>query len=142
MTGSKTDDDNVDPAEFIAAVEHDIRRGDAKVLLELMGRVTGYPAKMWGPTIVGFGRYHYKYESGREGDSMVTGFSPRKANLVVYVMPGYGDFGGHLEALGKHRLGKSCLYINKLADIDLAVLESVISAGVAEMQGTHETWSE
>ena len=92
--------------------------------------------------MIGFGRYHYRYDSGREGDFMLTGFSPRKANLVVYVLPGYDDIGDQLELLGKHRLGKSCLYINKLADIDIDVLERIIADGVVADAPDYETWDE
>ncbi len=133
---------DVDPAEFIAAVEHPVRRADAEVLLEMMTRVTGYPPKMWGPSIIGFGRYHYRYDTGREGDFLVTGFSPRTANLVVYILPGYDDIGEQLARLGKHRIGKSCLYINKLADIDLDVLEDIVADGVARIRENYETWAE
>lgn len=89
---------------------------------------------MWGPSIIGFGSYHYRYESGREGDSPVTGFSPRKTSLVVYVMPGYTGFSDSLARLGKHKTGKSCLYINKLSDVDLNVLEDIIRGGVEQMK--------
>ena len=133
---------DLDPAGFIAAVEHPVRRADAEVLLDLMQRVTGYPPQMWGPTIVGFGRYHYRTDAGREGDFMITGFSPRKANQVVYVLPGYDDIGEQLSRLGKHRIGKSCLYINKLADVDLDVLEAIVADGVARMRQNYETWAE
>jgi len=85
---------------------------------------------MWGPTIIGCGQYRYRYDSGREGDFLATGFSPRKANLSIYILPGYGDFGAILDRLGKHRTGKSCLYINKLADIDTDVLAELIRAGL------------
>jgi hypothetical protein len=136
---NKTRATEVDPADFIAAVDHPTRRADAMVLLELMRRVTGCEPTMWGPSIVGFGRYHYRYESGREGDSPITGFSPRKANLVVYVMPGYDDHSAILARLGKHRIGKSCLYINKLADVDLTVLEELVAAGVASVRAQYDT---
>ncbi len=132
----------VDPVEFIANVDHPVRRADAEVLLEMMARVTGYPPKMWGPTIIGFGRYHYRYDTGREGDFLITGFSPRTANLVVYILPGYDDIEDRLAHLGKHRIGKSCLYINKLADVDLEVLEDIVSNGVARMRENYETWAE
>ena len=139
---NKTQVTEVDPWAFVAAVEHPTRRADAEVLLDLMVRVTGCEPKMWGPTIIGFGRYHYTYDSGREGDMFLTGFSPRKANLVVYVLPGYDDLSEHLSQLGKHRLGKSCLYINKLADVDLEVLERIVAAGVASVRRTHPTESD
>lgn len=142
MAENKTKVTDVDPREFIASVEHPTRRADAEVLLEMMTRVTGCAPRMWGPSIVGFCRYHYRYESGREGDFMLTGFSPRKANLVLYVLPGYDDAGADLAELGKHRLGKSCLYVNKLADVDLEVLERLVADGVATMRATYETFDD
>ncbi len=139
MADNATAPTDVDPRAFIASVEHPTRRADAEVLLEMMERVTGCEARMWGPSIVGFGSYHYRYDSGREGNHLLTGFSPRKANLVLYVMPGYDDLGDTLADLGKHRIGKSCLYVNKLADVDLAVLESIVADGVAKMREQYET---
>jgi len=140
MAENKTQITEVDPLDFVAAVEHPTRRADAEVLIELMGRVTGCEPKMWGPSIIGFGRYHYVYNSGREGDSMITGFSPRKANLVVYIMPGYTDHQDQLDRLGKHKIGKSCLYINKLADVNLEVLEELVAAGVADVRSSYDTF--
>ena len=122
-----------DVAAFLAGVEPARRREDGLRLDALFRRATGWRPAMWGPSIVGYGRYHYRYDSGREGEFLATGFSPRKASLVIYVMPGYGDFGDILDRLGKHRLGKSCLYINKMADIDAAVLEELIRAGLADL---------
>ena len=142
LNDNKTRPTDIDPADFIAGVAHPVRRADAETLLGLMTRVTGYPARMWGPTIVGFGRYHYRYDSGREGDFLITGFSPRKANLVVYILPGYDDISDQLALLGKHRIGKSCLYINKLADIDLEVLEQIVADGVARMRANYDTLAE
>lgn len=97
---------------------------------------------MWGSSIIGYGRYHYKYESGRQGDFLVTGFSPRKAALSVYIMPGYRDLSEKLSRLGKHKIGKSCLYINKLSDIDLTVLEEIVQDGVAYMKSKYEVWDQ
>lgn len=134
MSENKTRPTEQSPEDFIASVEHDTRRADARTLLDLMRKITGWEARMWGPAIIGFGEYHYKYESGREGDFMRTGFSPRKANMVVYIMPGYTDFSEILGRLGKHKLGKSCLYINKLADVDMGVLEELIRAGLDDME--------
>ncbi|MEM9516395.1 MAG: DUF1801 domain-containing protein [Actinomycetota bacterium] len=142
MAENKTKATNVDPADFVASVEHPTRRADAEVLLDMFHRITGYPARMWGPSIVGFGRYHYRYDSGREGDYLVTGFSPRKANLVIYVLPGYDDISDDLAELGKHKIGKSCLYINKLADVDLAVLERIVTDAVARMRDNYEVAAE
>lgn len=141
---NKTQATSVDPQDFIAAVEPDKKKVDAEALLAFFNRVTGLQPKMWGPSIIGYGRYHYKYESGREGEFMLTGFSPRKQNLTLYVMPGYrfGEMQEKLSRLGKHKLGKSCLYINKLADVDMDVLEEIVTEGVAYMRETYETWDE
>ena len=95
---------------------------------------------MWGTSIIGYGRYEYKYESGREGEFMMTGFSPRKANSTIYIMPGYQDLSEMLEQLGKHKTGKSCLYINKLTDVDLDVLEEIIKFGLDYMRSKYKTY--
>ena len=99
----------------------------------MMRRITGEEPRLWGPSIIGFGEYHYKYESGREGDFMRVGFSPRKANLVLYIMPGFARHDALLDRLGKHKTGKSCLYINKLDDVDRDVLETLIAESWAAM---------
>ncbi|MEX0283634.1 MAG: DUF1801 domain-containing protein, partial [Paracoccaceae bacterium] len=103
------------------------------VLDQLFREVTGFQPRMWGDSIVGYGRYHYKYASGREGDFLATGFSPRKARHSIYIMPGYRDYGPILSRLGKHKTGVSCLYVNKLADIDLDVLAELIRAGLKDL---------
>lgn len=122
--------------DFIASVPNDTRRSDARTLLKLFAEVTGWKAQMLGPSIVGFGLYHYTYESGHSGASCVVGFSPRTANLVIYVF----DFEGKaelLQRLGKHKGGlKQCLYITKLADVELAVLKRILKGGVAEARRT------
>jgi hypothetical protein len=100
------------------------RRQDALALDALFRRITGWTPRMWGPSLVGYGQYHYRYETGREGDFLATGFSPRKANLSIYIMPGYTDYGRSWR-LGKHKTGAACLYINKLADVDIDVLEEL-----------------
>lgn len=133
MAESKTQETDVSVADFISGVEHPTRAADAKTLLALFEKITGYPPKMWGPTIIGFGQYHYTYDGGREGNSPATGFSPRKANLSIYVMPGYQDYGEILGRLGKHKLAKACVYVNKLSDIDLDVLEELIRAGLRDL---------
>lgn len=130
---NKTQITAIDPADFIAAVEHPTRRADAEALDRLFRKVTGFRPRMWGPTIIGYGQYRYRYDSGREGDFLATGFSPRKANLSIYILPGYGDFGPILDRLGKHKTGKSCLYVNKLADIDTDVLAELIRAGLDDL---------
>jgi hypothetical protein len=133
MAEIKTKPTQVSVDEFIAAVEKPVRRADAQVLREMMERVTGEPAAMWGPTIVGFGRYHYRYASGHEGDMCRVGFAPRSANLVLYV-GGFDDYPALLERLGKHKTSKACLYVNKLADIDLTVLEEIVGRSFAATQ--------
>lgn len=97
---------------------------------------------MWGSSIIGFGRYHYKYDSGREGDHLMTGFSPRKTALTLYIMPGYqfGTMQEKLARLGKHKVGKSCLYINKLSDVDMDVLAEIVLDGLAYMRSKYKTW--
>lgn len=140
MAENKTQPTEVDPAAFIAAVEHPTRRADAEVLLGLMTRWSGYEPRMWGPSIIGYGRYRYRYDSGREGEYFVTGFSPRKANLVVYLPGGYDDLAEPLARLGKHKLGNSCLYLNSLAAVDQAALEEIVKAGVTHMQDHYETF--
>jgi len=139
---NKTKPTTVSPKEFVAAVEHPVRKADAETLLKLFGKVTGYKPKMWGPSLIGYGRYAYKYESGREGEMLMTGFSPRKANLVLYIMPGYLELEDKLARLGKYKLGKSCLYINKLADVDIDVIEEIIVFGLDYMKSNYETWPE
>lgn len=137
---NKTKATSVSPESFIETVEHDVRRADAKVLLDLFTDVTQLVPRMWGPSIIGYGRYHYKYESGREGEFMMTGFSPRKANQVIYIMPGYTDHSAILDRIGKYKIGKSCLYINKLADIELDVLRELIIAGFEDMKSRYPDW--
>ena len=122
----KANDMAEDVDAFINAIENPTRKADAKTLLEIFRRVTGQPAKFWPPSIIGFGDYHYKYESGREGDSPNVAFSPRKARLVMYVMGSVGPDHPLMAKLSKHKTGKVCLYVNKLADIDLSVLEEII----------------
>ena len=142
MAENKTKPTTVDPRDFVAAVEHHTRRADAERLLDIFHDVTGLEPRMWGPTLIGYGRYHHKYDSGREGDMLMTGFSPRKANLVMYIMPGYSGeaMQEKLSRLGKHKLGKSCLYINKLADVDEGVLREIIADGVADVREKYETF--
>ncbi len=133
MSENKTKPTDISVDEFIANVMPDRRREDALILNQLFKDVTGWQPQMWGPTMIGYGSYHYIYDSGREGDALATGFSPRKANLVLYIMPGYQDFGHILDKLGKHKLGKACLYINKLADVDIDVVAEIIRAGVDDL---------
>ena len=118
---------------FIDAVADERQREDARAILAMMQRLSGHPPKMWGPSIIGFGNYHYKYESGREGDSCRIGFSPRKGQTVLYLMDGYGDSGALLAKLGKHRTGKACLYIKRLSDVDVGVLEQMVAKSLRWM---------
>jgi hypothetical protein len=127
-TKTKPTDANVD--SFLDEVEHPGRRADGKAVSEMMERVTGEPAVMWGPSIVGFGSYHYRYASGHEGDMCRVGFSPRSANLVLYV-GGFADYEALLARLGKHKRSKACLYLGKLADVDLGVLEEIVRRSYA-----------
>ena len=117
---------------FIAKQPAEIA-ADCRVIMGLMQKATGEEPKMWGPSIVGYGRYAYKYVTGREGEWMITGFSPRKANLTLYFMMDFEKEAALMQKLGKHTMGKSCLYIKKLADVDLKVLESLIMKGVKAM---------
>lgn len=133
MAELKTKATQVSVTDFLNAVEPESKRDDAFTLLKLMEKITGQKAVMWGPTIVGFGKYHYKYESGHEGDMCITGFSPRKANLVVYLNTGSAKEQGLLDNLGKHKATGACVYINKLSDIDLTVLEKSIKLSIDEI---------
>jgi hypothetical protein len=123
---------------FLHSIPDDARRQDCLRVLEIMKRVTGDEPKLWGTGMVGFGSYHYRYESGREGDWFVTGFSPRKANLTLYIMAGFDRYAELLERLGTFKTGKSCLYVKKLADVDEAVLTELIAASVEHMRRTYE----
>lgn len=119
---------------FIAAVPDAQRRADAQVLVRLMREATGCEPVMWGPSIIGFDRYHYRYDSGHEGDMPIVGFSPRKTALVLYLLPGFDGYEALLSKLGKHSTGKSCLYLKRLSDADPAVLEALVVESVAEMR--------
>jgi hypothetical protein len=133
----KTKPSALDRAAFLLGVESPERKAEAARLLDLFGRVTGWEPRLWGASMAGFGRYEYRYDSGHGGEAMVTGFSPRKAELSVYVLAGYDDFGPILARLGPHRLGKSCLYLKRLDKVDEGVLAELIAAGVAEMGRRH-----
>lgn len=142
MSDNKTQPTTVDPRNFLATVTPASRREDARVLLDLFAEVTGWAPRMWGPSIIGYGRYHYTYASGREGDFLATGFSPRKAAQSIYIMPGYADFGPLLDRLGPHRTGKSCLYVTSLSRIDLGVLRALIGQGIERLQGIYPVYPE
>ena len=136
MAEIKTKPTEVTPAAFIDAVPDPVRREDAKALDALFARVAGEPARMWGPTIVGYGSYRYRYASGHEGTMCRIGFSPRKAELVLYVGAGSPDQADDLARLGNHRTGKSCLYIKRLSGVDQEALEAIVrNAWTAEPEG-------
>ncbi len=132
MADNKTRPTQVSVTEFINAIDDEARRADAKALAKLMEQATGAKPKMWGPTIIGFDSYHYKYESGREGDAPLVGFSPRKPACVLYGLLGGSGSDRLLASLGKHSTGKGCLYIKKLADVDLKVLQEIVVNAVAK----------
>ena len=134
MAENKTRKTGADVEGFLAGVDNARRKADSLTLLAMMKRITGLEPEMWGPSIVGFGSYHYHYDSGREGDMPMTGFSPRKQSLTVYVMPGFAGSEDLLARLGKHRTSVSCLYINKLADVDQEVLAELIGRSFAHMR--------
>ena len=127
MPQNKTVPTAASVADFLAAVPNTRRREDGEALLDMMREITGIEPQMWGPSIIGFGSYHYKYESGREGDMPMIGFSPRSRSLSLYIMDGFDDHDDLLSRLGKHRKGASCLYINKLADVDTDILRELIT---------------
>jgi hypothetical protein len=126
MAEMKTKPTKMSVANFLASVEDETRRKDAKALDRVFREITGAKPTMWGPSIVGYGTYRYKYASGREGDWPRAGFSPRKSSLVLYIMPGFARYDALLKKLGKHKTGKSCLYINRLSDVDEGVLRELI----------------
>ncbi|WP_425045127.1 DUF1801 domain-containing protein [Primorskyibacter sp. S87] len=132
---NKTQATSTDIGVFLDAINPARRADEARELDRLFRQVTGYEPVIWGASIVGYGRYHYRYASGREGDFLATGFAPRKAAFSIYIMPGYSDYSKILAGLGKHRTGKSCLYVNKLADIDLEVLGELIRTGLDDLNG-------
>jgi hypothetical protein len=138
MAENKTKKNTASVASYLNAIDDPRKRSDAKKVAAMMRRATGKRARMWGSSIVGFGEYHYKYESGREGDWALVGFSPRKQNLVVYIMPGFDNFPALMKKLGKYKTGKSCLYLNKLDDVDQAVLEKLIADSVKVMRKRYE----
>ena len=137
MAEPKTTPTGASVTKFIAAVEDSARRRDARTLVKMMREVTQAPPRMWGPSIVGFGTYRYRYQSGREGDWMLTGFSPRKRETSIYIMSGFREHGELLERLGPHRTGRSCLYVKRLSDVDLGVLEELVSRSVDSLRGTY-----
>lgn len=131
MAELKTRPNDASVVDFLNGVADDRKREDCRTLVQLMSEATGAEPKMWGDSIVGFGTYHYKYASGREGDWMQVGFSPRKQNLTLYIMSGFSRYEELMKSLGKHSTGKSCLYIKKLDDVDMTTLKKLVEESVA-----------
>ena len=134
MAELKTRPTDASVEAFLDAVEDERKRSDARVVAGMMAEITGATGVMWGSSIVGFGSYHYRYASGREGDFLETGFSPRKRALTLYVMAGFSEYDDLLGRLGKHTTGKSCLYVKRLSDIDLDVLRELLERSVAHIR--------
>jgi len=142
MAELKTQENDGDVAAFLASIEDDTRRADCRAIAALLEELTSKPPRMWGKSIVGFGTYHYRYASGREGEWMRIGFAPRKRDITLYLMDGYEERGALLERLGKHKTGKSCLYLKGLAGLDEGALRELISASLATMQERYPVGSE
>lgn len=139
MAGIKTKETNVEVTDFIHSyVENEQKKADSLQLIELMRSWSGFPPKMWGPTIIGFGSYHYQYASGHEGDMPLIGFSPRKAEFSLYVYSPTAENSQLLDGLGKYKMGKACMYIKKLSDINIAVLEKICLATIEYLNEHHE----
>ena len=133
MAENKTRQTAASVDDYLASVMPDRKRADCFLLKDMLARASDYQPRMWGVSMVGYGTYHYKYDSGREGDYFMTGFAPRKQYLVVYIIPGFSNYADLLGRLGKHKTSSSCLYINKLADIELDVLEEIVRQSVGWM---------
>ena len=138
MAQNKTQPTGASVREYIAAIDDEVRRGDCHALVKLMSEVTNQPPRMWGCSIVGFGSYHYKYPSGREGEMCLTGFSSRKGDISVYLVASGADQEQLLSRLGKHKMGKSCLHIRRLSDIEREVLNRLVVGSVAEVRRRYE----
>jgi len=119
---------------FLDAIEDEDRRRECRVVMRILRQATGATPRMWGPTIVGYGTYHYRYASGREGDWFLTGFSPRARDLTVYIMTGLEEHGDLMRRLGRYRTGRSCLYLKKLADVDLEILAALVRRSVTKLR--------
>jgi hypothetical protein len=134
MSELKTKATRKSVSKHLKGLEKEVRRRDSQILLQMMTEITGEKAVIWGETLIGFGSYHYKYASGQEGDWRITAFAARKANMVVYIMPGFKKYQSLLSKLGKHKHSSSCLYINKLEDVKLSVLKQLITRSVKDMR--------
>jgi len=138
MSSNKTVETSNSVENFINALDNERKRKDSRDMITLMKKITGSEPKMWGTSLVGFGTYHYKYASGREGDFFITGFSPRKSAFTVYIMPGFDGYQEHLAKLGPYKTGKSCLYLKNLDVVDRGVLEEIIRDSVEVMRERYE----
>ena len=138
MAANKTQPTKQSVESFINAVENEQRKKDGFEVLELMKEITGEDPVLWGPSLIGFGKYHYKYESGREGNFFRTGFSPRKTALTLYIMSGFSRYDDLMNKLGKYKTGKSCLYVKKLDDVDLEVLRELIEESLKFMKEKYD----
>jgi hypothetical protein len=139
MTENKTQQTDDSVQTFLQSIEDERKREDCFTLVELMQEITGEPARMWGKTIVGFDKYRYKYANGSEGESLLVGFAPRKANLSLYIMSGFDEYDALLEKLGKHKTGKACLYVKRLDDVDMDTLRELVQRSVDYMRDTYPT---
>ena len=139
MPENKTKPTEVSVETFLSEVEDEQKIADTNIIIEMMREITGCPPKMWGGSIIGFGSYTYQYRSGHSGAWPIVGVSPRKRNITVYIMPGFSEYGSLMEKLGKHKTGKSCLYITRLANVDTVVLKKLIGKAVDYMKETYET---
>ncbi len=137
MAENKTKPTAASVAAHLAAIPEEERRRDCEALAALMARATKEPPTMWGPSIVGFGSYHYRYESGREGDSCAVGFAARKGDISLYLMGGFPEREALLAQLGRHKAGKGCLYLRRLSDVDLQVLERLVTASYAAVKARY-----
>lgn len=137
MAENKTQPNDQNVEEFLHRIDHAGKRADAFAVLAMMRELTGEEPQMWGDSMVGFGRYQYHYASGRSGEWFLVGFAPRKQNLTLYIMAGFEGYAPLMAQLGKHKTGSSCLYLNKLADVDTAVLRQLITESVAHMRAQH-----
>lgn len=140
MAELKTQQNDASVTRFLENIENPKRKADCKTVCALMAQLTGWPAKMWGKSIIGFGAYDYCYDSGHSGRWMMVGLSPRKSSLTIYIMPGFSGFPDLMAKIGKYKTGRSCLYVNKLEDIDLVVLGELIEKSVDVMKDRY-SWS-
>ncbi len=137
MAENKTKANDKNVQAFLDCIDDDKKRQDSLALIDLMREATGAEPQMWGDSIVGFGSYHYKYASGREGDSPLAGFSPRKQALTLYILAGFDEYDGLMSKLGKYKTGKACLYLKKLEDVDIDTLKELVTRSAAHMAKTN-----